>query len=114
MEHTMKLYSKEFELLKTGKKIREYRLYDEKRKLIKLKDTIKFLKLPNLDEECIVEVTNIEIFNDWYSCYKKYFEIDFKDDYKTIEDVVIDTYNGYYTKEESDKYDKIILTLNRK
>lgn len=109
----MKLYSREFELLKTGLKVREYRLYDEKRKLIKVKDTIKFLKLPNLDEEYIVEVTNIEIFKDWYSCYKKYFDIDFKENYKTIDDVVKDTYNGYYTKEESNKYDKVVLTLKK-
>ena len=110
----MKLYSREFELLKTGLKVREYRLYDEKRKLIKVKDTIKFLKLPNLDEEYIVEVTNIEIFKDWYSCYKKYFDIDFKDTYTSIESVVEDTYNGYYTKEESNKYDKVVITLKRK
>lgn len=66
----MKLYPEYFDLLKKGLKVREYRLYDEKRKLIKIRDTIKFLKLPNLDEECIVEVTNIEIFANWYSCYK--------------------------------------------
>lgn len=32
MEHTMKLFEKEFENLKSGRKNREYRLNDEKRK----------------------------------------------------------------------------------
>ena len=49
MEHIMKLYKENFEELKSGKKKREYRLNDQKRKGIKIGDTIKFLKLPNLD-----------------------------------------------------------------
>lgn len=56
MEHTMKLYEENFEELKNNKKEREYRLNDEKRKQIKVGDTIKFVKLPNLDEEILVDV----------------------------------------------------------
>ncbi len=44
MEHKMKLYSfASFEELKAGKKKREYRLNDEKRKMVKVGDTIRFL-----------------------------------------------------------------------
>ena len=110
----MKLYSSEFEKVKSGEKIREYRLYDEKRKLINLRDTIRFLKLPDLSDECVVEVTNIEIFKNWYDCYKKYFDIDFKKDYKDINEVVEDTYNGYYTEEDSIKYGCIVLSILKK
>ena len=55
MEHTMKLYKSDFNDLKSGKKKREYRLNDEKRKLVRIGDTIRFLKLPNLDEEFVVD-----------------------------------------------------------
>ena len=60
MEHIMKLYESSFEELKTGKKKREYRLNDEKRRLVRIGDTIRFLKLPNLDEEFVVDVKGIE------------------------------------------------------
>ena len=55
MEHTMKLYKSDFNDLKSGKKKREYRLNDDKRKLVRIGDTIRFLKLPNLDEEFVVD-----------------------------------------------------------
>ena len=61
MEHIMKLFEEDFDRLKSGQKKREYRLYDDKRKLVRIGDTIKFLKLPNLDEELVVDVNNIEI-----------------------------------------------------
>ena len=60
MEHIMKLYESSFNDLKSGKKKREYRLNDDKRKLVRIGDTIKFLKLPNLDEEFVVDVKNVE------------------------------------------------------
>ena len=50
MEHIMKLNAAIFEDVKSGKKRREYRLNDEKRKLVRVGDTIRFLKLPNLYE----------------------------------------------------------------
>ena len=94
MEHIMKLYKENFEELKSGKKKREYRLNDQKRKGIKIGDTIKFLRLPNLDEEIIVRVTNIERFTNWHDCYSKYFDEDFKDKYKNVNEVVEDTFDG--------------------
>ena len=50
MEHIMKLNASTFEDVKSGKKRRKYRLNDEKRKLVRVGDTIRFLKLPNLYE----------------------------------------------------------------
>lgn len=114
MTHEMKLYEDNFKALITGEKTREYRLYDEKRRLIKVGDNILFKKLPLLDEEYLTIVEKIEIFSNWYDCYATYFDEDFKNDYKTIDDVVEDTYSGgYYTKEESDKYGCCCITLKR-
>lgn len=114
MEHIMKLYESNFNDSKLGKKKREYRLYDDKRKQVKVGDTIKFLKLPNLDEGFTVKVNNIETFKNWYDCYSKYFYEDFKDEYENIEAVVEDTYNGgYYSKEESEKYGVVVFTIEK-
>ena len=42
MEHIMKLYASNFEALTKINKTREYRLYDTIRRLIKIRDTIRF------------------------------------------------------------------------
>ena len=112
MEHIMKLYESNFELLKPGKKKREYRLNDAKRELVNQGDTIKFLKLPNLDEEIIALVLNVEYFDNWFDCYAKYFDEDFKDTYASVNDVVNDTYDGgYYTREESEQYGCVVFSI---
>ena len=112
MEHNMKLYSSSFEELKAGKKKREYRLNDEKRKMVKVGDTIRFAKLPDLDEEIVVDVTDIETFSNWYDCYAKYYDEDFKNQYDSVEAVVQDTYDGgYYTTEESEKIGCVVFSI---
>ena len=115
MEHTMKLYAENFDALKSGEKIREYRLNDEKRQLVKVGDTIRFIRLPDMDEECVVEVIDKETFDNWHDCYSKYYDEDFKDLYDSVEAVIQDTYDGgYYTKEESDKYGVALFTIKKR
>ena len=46
MRHTMKLKEDPFERMKNGTKTIEFRLYDEKRRKIKVGDEIEFFKLP--------------------------------------------------------------------
>ena len=48
MLHKMKLNESPFERMKNGTKTIEFRLYDEKRKQIKVGDQIEFSKLPDL------------------------------------------------------------------
>ena len=115
MEHTMKLFSSNFEDLKSGSMKREYRLLDEKRKLVRVGDTIVFQKLPDLDEEFIVDVKNVEVFDNWHDCYAKYFDEDFKDKYANVDEVVKDTYEGgYYTEEESKSHGCVVFTISKR
>ena len=114
MVHDLKLYKENFERLTEGLKQREYRLYDEKRRLIKVGDTIRFIKLPDQNEFLYADVTNIEVFSNWYDCYKRYFDEDFSGRYNTVEDVVEDTYSGgYYTKEDTLKYGCCCISISR-
>ena len=92
MLHDLKVNSDFFEKIEFGSKTREYRLYDEKRRLINVGDTIRFIKLPTMNEYLYADVLAIEVFKSWYDCYKKYFDEDFKDRYASIQDVVDDTY----------------------
>jgi len=59
MIHKMKLKESPFERIKNGTKTIEFRLYDEKRKQIKIGDKIEFSKLPDLEEKLVVEVIDL-------------------------------------------------------
>lgn len=66
----MKLQPEPFEAIRSGKKIIESRLYDEKRKLIKIGDVIEFKKNPDLVETIKAEVVallNYPNFNSLFS-----------------------------------------------
>ena len=58
MEHTMKLFESDFDNLKSGRKKREYRLNDDKRKSVRIGDTIRFLKLPKVKKASLNRLTN--------------------------------------------------------
>lgn len=111
MIHDLKLFDDNYQDLVSGKKKREYRLYDEKRRKIHVGDVIRFLRLPDLLEYSYVDVVNIETFPTWEECYSKYFDLDFKDTYGCLEDVVADTYSGYYSMEDTNRYGCCCITL---
>lgn len=90
MEHVMNLTEEDFNDLKSGRRKRVYFLNDEKRKQVRIGDIIRFLKLPNLDDEFVVDVKNIEIFNNLHDCYVKYYEDDFQNKYSSIDNVIQD------------------------
>lgn len=62
MEHEMKLRSEYFEKIKSGEKIFEIRLNDEKRQKISLGDDIVFKKEPELKEELKTKVKDLIVF----------------------------------------------------
>ena len=59
MLHKMKLNESPFDRIKNGTKTVEFRLYDEKRKQIKVGDQIEFSKLPDLQEKLLVDEEEI-------------------------------------------------------
>ena len=62
MLHKMKLNESPFEKIKNGTKTVEFRLFDEKRKTIKVGDQIEFSKLPDMQEKLLVDV--VELYRD--------------------------------------------------
>ena len=65
----MKLNPAPFEMIKSGKKTIELRLYDEKRRKIKVSDEIIFTNTVN-GEELSRIVKDIHIFESFYELYK--------------------------------------------
>ncbi len=67
--HNMKLHSSPFEMIKSGKKTIELRLYDEKRQQIKAGDTIVFTN--NVTGEILnTTVVKLHGFNSFEELYK--------------------------------------------
>ncbi len=65
----MKLHPQPFENIKSGRKTIELRLYDEKRRKIKVGDCIRF-DLADGDESVTVEVQKLYLFPSFAALYK--------------------------------------------
>lgn len=66
MEMKVHLHSDVFDIVKNGKKDIEVRINDEKRRLLKVGDTLVFLRRPNEDEEIRAKVVGLE----YYDCFE--------------------------------------------
>ncbi len=62
MEHEMSLTGQAFDRIRSGAKVIEIRLYDEKRRKVGVGDTIVFSKLPEKTEKLRVSVAGLSIF----------------------------------------------------
>ena len=106
MLHKMKLNESPFERIKNGTKTIEFRLYDEKRKKIKIGDKIEFSKLPDLQEKILVDV--LDIYRD------KSFENLFKKIYTDEDEIERKTKSMYqfYSKEQEKEYGVIGIKID--
>ena len=98
MIHKMKLNESPFERIKNGTKTIEFRLYDEKRRKVKIGDKIEFSKLPDLQEKILVEVLDIYRDETFEKLFKKVYT-----DKQEIERKTKSMYK-YYSKEQEKEY----------
>ena len=108
MNHNMKLKPSPFEKIKSGKKTMELRLYDEKRQLLNIGDTITFTNMEN-SEELTVKVIGLHRFDSFKDLYNNI-------DKKLIgydENEVVDPnhMNEYYSIEEQEKYGVLAIEI---
>jgi len=101
MQHTMKLQPFSFDKIKNEEKIIEVRLYDEKRREIKISDIIDFKREPEKVEIIKTEVIgllNYKTFTDLANDFpaNAFGHNDTKDLIKSI--------FMFYTKEQEEKY----------
>lgn len=101
MQHTMKLQPHPFDKIKDEKKNIEVRLYDEKRREIKIGDTIEFRREPEQFDTVKAEVLgllNYKTFADLANDFpaSTFGHIDREDLLKSI--------FKFYTKEQEEKY----------
>ena len=109
MNHDMNLNHNAFEEIIAKKKKREYRLNDVKRRKVKIGDTITFHDLEDSSKMIVVEVEELLIYTDWYTCYKDFFEEDLSAYYENIEQAVKDTYENWWAKEKEQEFGCLII-----
>lgn len=108
MIHELRLHDGPFELIKSGTKTIEMRLYDEKRRLIKEDDIIEFTNRVT-GEKIKTKVIKLHLYNSFNELYNNFdnislgYEIDETKDPKDME--------KYYSKEEQCKYGVIGIEI---
>lgn len=103
MEHEMKLQPKYYNFILNGTKGIEIRLFDEKRQQIKIGDTIKFLKEPELNESFKVRVIGLLRYNSFDDMFKD-FDISILADKSMTKEELINVLEQFYTKEKQKQY----------
>ncbi len=101
MTHKMNLNSDQFKRIKIGTKTIELRLFDEKRRLLKIGDLIEFTDWTTL-ETIVVEVRQLYIYPNFEELYMHFDRVSMGYDEEDIADPT--DMEKYYSKEEQDKY----------
>ena len=102
--HVMNLNPSPFKMIKEGNKTIELRLYDEKRKMISVGDTITFTNTTDSNDKLCAKVIDLFTFNSFDELYKN---LPLSECGYTTED--IDTaspgdMDKYYSKEMQQQY----------
>lgn len=111
MKHEMKLKNEPFNLIKNGTKNIELRLYDEKRKLLKINDIIVFTNITT-KEKLITYIEGLYKYPSFEELYKHFdkvsmgYDINEEANYKDME--------NYYSKEEENKYGVVGIKIRKK
>ena len=103
MIHEMKLQPEYYNFILNGTKRIEIRLFDEKRQKIKIGDTIKFLKEPELTESFNAKVVDLLRYNSFEDMFKDY-DISVLADESMTKEELIGVLEQFYTKEKQEMY----------
>ena len=112
MIYEFKLQPKYYNFILKGTKRIELRLYDEKRQNIKLGDTIKFLKEPELKEFFDVKVIGLIRYNSFEELIND-FDINILADISVSKKELINELNKFYTKDDQKKYGVLGIRISK-
>ena len=100
MLHTMKLNPKPFAQIQQGTKTVEIRLYDEKRRLLKVGDRIIFIRADDESQSLETEVVRLDVFKTFKELFLAYDPVVYGSE---SADEWVDMYK-YYTKEDEEEF----------
>lgn len=117
MRHQMKLRSQPFDMIRSGKKNFELRLYDEKRQRIKVNDEIEFSCVDENREPFTVQVTGLHLFKSFHDLYDTLPLLNCGYTEKNVACASPDDMNSFYSVEEQSRFGvvgieiKLIVTI---
>lgn len=113
MKHVMHLSDSPFDRMMNGEKIREYRVNDDKRKLVRVDDVIEFHRL-NSDDVMIMDVVKVETFPNLEEAVCKYFDLDYKSRYDDVASVVHGFISkGYMSVDEINENGVVVIEVKK-
>ncbi len=111
MLHEMKLQAEYYNFILNGTKRIEIRLNDEKRQKIKIGDSIKFLKEPELKESFNAKVINLIKYKNFEDMFKD-FDISVLADKTMTKEKLLNVLEKFYTKEKQETYGVLAIVID--
>jgi ASC-1-like (ASCH) protein len=108
----MRLRAKYFDNILNGTKRIEIRLNDEKRRLIKIGDTITFYKMPEEKESITVKVVDLLHYKSFKDLLNDY-DISIVADENDTKDNLLKILGEFYSKEEENKYGVLGIKIKK-
>lgn len=114
MKHIMHLNDSPFDRMKSGNKKREYRVNDEKRKLVRVGDVIEFHRMSDDEDILLMDVVNIEVYSSLEEAIEKHFDEDFKERHEDILSAV-NTFldKSYMSDEEINENGVVVIEVKK-
>ena len=112
MMHIMKLHSSPFEMIKSGEKTIELRLYDEKRQQVKVGDNIIFTNTYT-GETLNTTVVKLHRFDSFKELYKSLPLLKCGYTIENVDNAKSSDMEKYYSVEEQNKYGVVGIELCR-
>ena len=97
-----------FEVVKNGSKKVEVRVYDEKRRKMKIGDELIFLKRPLEKEKIVTKIVGLKIYNNFIELVKDY---EMKELYLSefSKEDFVKLLERFYSEEEQEKYGVVAI-----
>ncbi len=112
MEMVVHLNPEIFDIVKTGSKNIEVRINDEKRRQLKVGDTLVFLKRPDDNEEIRAIVTSLDYYDNFNELVNHYeMERLYLSSYS--KEMFLDELAKFYTLEEQEKYGVVAIGFKK-
>ncbi len=114
MKHTMRLQRAPFNLIKSGVKTIELRLYDDKRKKLSVGDEIEFVSVDGSEERLVADIVELHLFSSFDELYAALplLKCGYTED--DISTAAPSDMELYYSKEEQAMYGVIGIEIKLK
>ena len=104
MKHVMNLHDAPYDMIKSGRKTIELRLYDEKRRLIAVGDEIEFINSRDPSRSLICAVRGIYVFDSFRDLYGALPLLSCGYTQEDVDTASHTDMDRYYTKEQQERY----------